>query len=127
MYELDGLKEGPIFLGEATAEDWVDKAFPVIQKRIDKYENITWILADSTCYRHSKTEIRFNLMAIIKNRQTMFKESVNNLQQKREKVQQRMAQLQNTEKSMLLEHYCLFVPTLVLRCYGRRYRLTFNN
>jgi len=86
LYELDGLKNGPIFLGETSLHDWVDKAFPVIQKRIDKY---------------SKTEIRFNLMAIIKNRQTIYKESIHTLKQKKDNISERMTQLQQSNANVM--------------------------
>lgn len=36
LYELDGLKPGPINLGKVK-EDWLELAFPVIQKRIEKF------------------------------------------------------------------------------------------
>lgn len=60
MFELDGLKSGPIFVGEippanceAGGDDWVSVVSPAIQERITKY---------------SSGEIRFNLLAIVKNR-----------------------------------------------------------
>jgi ubiquitin carboxyl-terminal hydrolase L5 len=54
IYELDGLQKGPILLGEAK-DDWLAQVRPLIQERIQKY---------------ATTEIRFNLMALIKNIKT---------------------------------------------------------
>lgn len=67
MFELDGLKSGPIILGEIpqtshgdvanscgpSDDKWLSVASPAIEERIAKY---------------SSGEIRFNLMAIVKNR-----------------------------------------------------------
>lgn len=37
LYELDGLKEGPIDLGAIPAEsDWIDVVRPIIEKRIQR-------------------------------------------------------------------------------------------
>ena len=53
LYELDGLQEGPISFGECTDENWLEKAREQIQKRIQKY---------------AQSEIRFNLLALIKDK-----------------------------------------------------------
>jgi len=79
LYELDGLKTGPIHLGELkSGEDWLDQVFPVIQKRIEKY---------------SRSEIRFNLMAIIKSRKSVHLENITKLEKQREVFQARRTEL----------------------------------
>jgi ubiquitin carboxyl-terminal hydrolase L5 len=60
VYELDGLKKGPILLGEYK-DDWLATCAPAIQQRIEKY---------------ATSEIRFNLMALIKNRMTVYNEEI---------------------------------------------------
>ncbi|KAJ8672776.1 hypothetical protein QAD02_004036 [Eretmocerus hayati] len=58
LYELDGLKEGPIDLGPCEAGDqWVQAAKPIIEKRIKKY---------------NEGEIHFNLMAIVSDRKVLY-------------------------------------------------------
>lgn len=58
LYELDGLKPGPIDLGPISSEnDWVEIARPHIEKRMQKY---------------SEGEIHFNLMAIVSDKKMIY-------------------------------------------------------
>mmetsp|Transcript_3443 Transcript_3443/g.5333 ORF Transcript_3443/g.5333 Transcript_3443/m.5333 type:complete len:324 (-) Transcript_3443:218-1189(-) len=65
LYELDGLQPGPIEIGEVKDGNWLRVAKPAIEKRIQKY---------------SQKEIRFNLLAIVKDRQEVYQEEVKKLQ-----------------------------------------------
>lgn len=51
LYELDGLQPAPISHGACTPKDFPNKIIPVLQRRIARYP---------------ATEIRFNLMACVK-------------------------------------------------------------
>uniref|UniRef100_A0A8C1W9M1 Ubiquitin carboxyl-terminal hydrolase n=1 Tax=Cyprinus carpio TaxID=7962 RepID=A0A8C1W9M1_CYPCA len=65
LYELDGLREGPIDLGVCNQDDWISAVRPVIEKRIQKY---------------SEGEIRFNLMAIVSDRKMIYEKKIVELQ-----------------------------------------------
>ena len=53
VYELDGLKAGPVDLGESGAGGWLPTARAAIEARIQKY---------------AASEIKFNLMAIVRDK-----------------------------------------------------------
>lgn len=58
LYELDGLKSGPIDLGAIPPNsDWLEVVQPVIEKRMQKYSN---------------DEIHFNLMAVVSDRKRTY-------------------------------------------------------
>lgn len=65
LYELDGLKDGPIDLGGiAAGSDWLDLVKPVLEKRMQKY---------------SAGEIHFNLMAIVSDRKQCYEQRLQEL------------------------------------------------
>ncbi|XP_070531667.1 ubiquitin carboxyl-terminal hydrolase isozyme L5-like [Ptychodera flava] len=78
LYELDGLKDGPIDLGKCDQNDWLKLVKPVIEQRMQKY---------------SAEEIHFNLMAIVSDRKMVYKRD-------KEKLEARLAALQNKEEAM---------------------------
>lgn len=61
LYELDGLKRGPVDLGPCTTSNWLAVARPALQARIQKYQS---------------SEIRFNLMAVIKDRRKTYRQEI---------------------------------------------------
>lgn len=65
LYELDGLKDGPVDLGLIPKDtDWLDLVRPVLERRINKY---------------SDDEIHFNLMAIVTDRKQVYEKRLNEL------------------------------------------------
>merc|ERR1711864_44599 len=63
VYELDGLKAGPVDHGPC-GEDWTDAVRPVIEARIQKYK---------------EGEIHFNLMAMIQDRKDRYNNQLKEL------------------------------------------------
>ena len=61
LYELDGLKPGPIRICDCEQGQWLEKAAEAVNARIAKY---------------SETEQRFNLMAVVKSRLDLYKEQL---------------------------------------------------
>ncbi|SPP76852.1 ubiquitin carboxyl-terminal hydrolase isozyme L5 [Drosophila guanche] len=65
LYELDGLREGPVDLGEIKPDqNWIDVVRPIIEKRMQRY---------------SDGEIHFNLMALISDRQRIYEKQIDKL------------------------------------------------
>jgi ubiquitin carboxyl-terminal hydrolase L5 len=83
LYELDGLKGGPILLGECTNDNWLDKVRPAIQARIQRY---------------SQKEIRFNLLAIIRNRKEVYSQKLFRLTKRKAAI---LAKLSDSHQDIL--------------------------
>ncbi|KAK3606673.1 hypothetical protein CHS0354_029583 [Potamilus streckersoni] len=67
LYELDGLKDGPVDLGPVpTDTDWLDLVKPVLEKRMQKY---------------SSDEIHFNLMAVVSERIMLYEKKLHELKE----------------------------------------------
>ena len=67
LYELDGLREGPIDLGPIEDKNnWVATARPVVERRMQQY---------------SKGEIQFNLMAVVQDKMPRYKGELAKLEQ----------------------------------------------
>jgi ubiquitin carboxyl-terminal hydrolase L5 len=76
LYEIDGLKAGPVNLGACTLENWLDVAVPAIQNRMQQY---------------SEKEVRFNLLGIIKDRRVVFKSKLDELNERKTAVESVLA------------------------------------
>ncbi|KAK7879530.1 hypothetical protein WMY93_033761 [Mugilogobius chulae] len=92
LYELDGLREGPIDLGVCNQDDWISAVHPVIEKRIQKY---------------SEGEIRFNLMAIVSDRKMIYERKITELQTQLTEVRTQLTEVrtQLTEVRTQLTEY----------------------
>ena len=85
LYELDGLKEGPIDLGAVPAEaDWIDVVRPIIEKRIQRLKVLFIWRCRAVKYfwncRYSEGEIHFNLMAIVPDRKLAWQKEIERIQ-----------------------------------------------
>lgn len=80
LYELDGLRDGPIDLGPCTPENWLNICKPIIEARMQKY---------------SAEEIHFNLMAIVSSRKTIHLKDMDHLNQKKTQILDRLEELKS--------------------------------
>lgn len=66
VFELDGLSDGPVNVGTvADGASWLDVVLPVIKERISQ---------------HTQSEIRFNLMAVVKDRRAVAAQELQRLE-----------------------------------------------
>jgi len=82
LMEIDGLKEGPVNHGECTKENWLSKVKPVIENRIAQYQT---------------SEIRFNLMAVVKDPLEDYQKEMKEISQKIQKMKKEGANIAELE------------------------------
>eukprot|EP00794_Sanderia_malayensis_P015688 gene15688-17270_t len=75
LYELDGLKDGPIDHGSCTHEGWLKVCKPIIEKRMQKY---------------SAEEIHFNLMAVVSDRKHLYLREIDRMNQHKQELLNKM-------------------------------------
>lgn len=75
VYELDGLKEGPVLLGGCDMAKWIQVARPAIQARMGRY---------------SQKEIRFTLLALVKDRIEVNGAVLKTISSKRDAIQAKL-------------------------------------
>ncbi|XP_048587400.1 ubiquitin carboxyl-terminal hydrolase isozyme L5 [Nematostella vectensis] len=83
LYELDGLREGPIDHGACTLDNWVAVCKPIIETRMQRY---------------SSEEIRFNLMAIVTDRKMLYLQEIEALNMKKQQLLERIHELRESSK-----------------------------
>ena len=75
-------------------DDWLDKAIPAITERTERY---------------AKTEIRFNLMAVIRNRKDAYDQELQEFLKLQDKIQLRLSEDAGVASLILLcISYCSF-------------------
>ena len=123
LYELDGLQPSPIAHGAATPENWLQVATPIIQQRIERHAPLvsfalspSLIAAPFSSHSYSASEIRFNLMALVKNRVEALNAKLAALEEQRIALE---AQLAGTPSPLLLSS----VHALFLSAFSSRYHM----
>lgn len=102
LYELDGLKDGPIDLGKCQ-EDWVESVKPILETRMRSY---------------ATDEIRFNLMAIVSDRKIKLQTDIDKLQSNLSELNGKLAKMdtkKDTDAYLKLKNECTSVSSCVRR------------
>lgn len=86
VYELDGLKSGPIRLGVVDGNDWLTIARPAVEERIARY---------------STSETHFALMSIGRSRQKVIEELISSHRERLESLQSEMSD-DNAESTVVI-------------------------
>ncbi|RKP35239.1 hypothetical protein BJ085DRAFT_22840 [Dimargaris cristalligena] len=109
LYELDGLKDAPVNHGSCTDEDWLQKARPLIQARMARY---------------ATSEIRFNLLAVMESRHSLYQKRMDeierilqDIQLGKEDIQELQARIIALEDEKSQLSYKLTLEQLKLRRY----------
>lgn len=75
LYELDGLREGPIDLGKCDSQNWLKSVHPVLDRRMQSFES---------------DEVGFNLLAIVTDRKLVYHKKIDELRDRVERAATKM-------------------------------------
>lgn len=126
IFRLDGLKQGPILLGDANGDDWLSVAKPAIEERMNRYAATeTSFALMNLCPQKSKqlereiADLKSALDELVASEDPSFADSINEIRTQMEVLQTElddelaMLERQRQENIRRRHNYFPFIMTLL--------------